>query len=180
MLFLERLMMCAQPLKDVIVPAGAKLGARKAILNDLSPAACHISYNYTHPVDVHALKAEFARQHCGFVGKKTHHTRIASVPVVTNYECHGSCKPKRRSHPTTEEEKRRIAEIEAKEIPYWYPTNPFSDVREMHIRSALHLRNITRVCDFYTKRNLWALAAVWGKISEVSGIEGSALRFIHT
>ncbi|MBI3302762.1 MAG: hypothetical protein HYZ72_11910, partial [Deltaproteobacteria bacterium] len=40
---------------------GAQRGARPAILNDLSPAACHIAYNYTHPVDVKALKAEFDR-----------------------------------------------------------------------------------------------------------------------
>jgi DNA modification methylase len=54
-------MMCARPPIGVEIPAGAKLGARKAILNDLSPAACHIAYNYTHPVDVKALKAEFDR-----------------------------------------------------------------------------------------------------------------------
>jgi len=52
-------MMCARPPKGAIVPAGSKLGARKAILNDLSPAACHIAYNYTHPVDAQALKAAF-------------------------------------------------------------------------------------------------------------------------
>lgn len=237
-------MMCAQPPKGVIVPAGAKLGARKAILNDLSPAACHIAYNYTHPVDAQALKAEFQRimeelqpefdwlygttcgkcksaatiqytiwsdifkcrrcgdaivlwdtavdhesgkvreefacPHCGFIGKKTHHTRIASVPVVTNYVCHGSCKPKRRSHPTTEDEKRHIAEIEAKEIPYWYPTDPFGDDREMYIRSALHLRNITHICDFYTKRNLWALAAVWDQGEKLPNHLRQALRLSFT
>jgi len=54
-------MMCARPPLGVEIPSGAKLGARKAILNDLSPAACHIAYNYTHPVDVKALKAEFDR-----------------------------------------------------------------------------------------------------------------------
>ena len=36
----------------------------------------------------------------------------------------------------------------------------------MYIRSALHLRNITRVCDFYTKRNLWALAAIWKYVEQ--------------
>jgi hypothetical protein len=54
-------MMCAQPPKGAIIPAGAKIGARRAILNDLSPAACHIAYNYTHPVNVRALRAEFDR-----------------------------------------------------------------------------------------------------------------------
>jgi 16S rRNA G966 N2-methylase RsmD len=55
-------MMCADPPKDILesVP-GARKGARRAILNDLSPAACHIAYNYCHPVDVEELKREFVR-----------------------------------------------------------------------------------------------------------------------
>jgi 16S rRNA G966 N2-methylase RsmD len=55
-------MMCAAPPRDILeaVP-GAKKGARRAILNDLSPAACHIAYNYCTPVDVAALKLEFER-----------------------------------------------------------------------------------------------------------------------
>ena len=47
-------MMCAKPV-------GAQLGPRKAILNDLSPAACHIAYNYCTSVDVEALKQELNR-----------------------------------------------------------------------------------------------------------------------
>lgn len=31
------------------------------ILNDLSPTVAHIAYNYCAPVDVDALKREFAR-----------------------------------------------------------------------------------------------------------------------
>ncbi len=55
-------LMCENPPEDVLqtVP-GAEKGARRAILNDLSPAACHIAYNYCTPVDVEALKAEFER-----------------------------------------------------------------------------------------------------------------------
>ena len=55
-------LMCEDPPEDIFqsVP-GAKKGARRAILNDLSPAACHIAYNYCTPVDVEALKAEFER-----------------------------------------------------------------------------------------------------------------------
>jgi DNA modification methylase len=55
-------LMCEDPPEDILqaVP-GAKKGARRAILNDLSPAACHIAYNYCTPVDVDALKAEFER-----------------------------------------------------------------------------------------------------------------------
>jgi len=236
-------MMCARPPMGVEVPPGARLGARNAILNDLSPAACHIAYNYTHPVDVKALKAEFDRimrvlqpefdwlygtscdrcdgpatiqytiwsdvykccrcgahmvlwevavdhesgavrdtfacPSCGFTGKKTKHTRVDSVPVVTNYECQNGCRPARSNHRTTKAELRLIEEINTREIPYWYPTDSVGPNREMYIRSALHLRNITRVCDFYTKRNLWALAAVWEKISNHSDDRVStALRFV--
>jgi hypothetical protein len=39
----------------------SKLGARKAILNDLSPAATFIAYNYNTPVDVQAFEREVKR-----------------------------------------------------------------------------------------------------------------------
>ncbi|MBL7065880.1 MAG: DNA methylase [Anaerolineae bacterium] len=39
----------------------ALMTGRHAILNDLSPAAVHIAYNYCTPVDVKALKREFER-----------------------------------------------------------------------------------------------------------------------
>ena len=39
----------------------SKLGARKAVLNDLSPAATFISYNYNTPVDVRAFEQEAKR-----------------------------------------------------------------------------------------------------------------------
>jgi DNA modification methylase len=39
----------------------ALMKGRRAILNDLSPAAAHIAYNYCTPIDVIALKHEFER-----------------------------------------------------------------------------------------------------------------------
>ena len=39
----------------------SKLGARKAVLNDLSPAATFIAYNYNTPVDVQAFEREAKR-----------------------------------------------------------------------------------------------------------------------
>src|SRR5882724_6675484 len=44
--------MCASPdPKTVATVPGSVAGARVAILNDLSPAACHISTNYTCPAE---------------------------------------------------------------------------------------------------------------------------------
>ena len=206
----------------------ALMTGRRAILNDLSPAACHIAYNYCTPCDVKALKAEFDRilqvlqpefdwlygttcdrcggsaaiqytvwsdvykcyrcaeqmvlwdvavdrntgrvkdtfacPNCGFTGKKTKHTRVGNVPVITNYECNGHCSPTRSEHHTTEAELLLIEAIEARDIPYWYPTHPFGPRREMW-RGGHRDADITRVCDFYTRRNLWALAALWQHIA---------------
>jgi hypothetical protein len=55
-------LMCGNvPSELVEFISGAQEGIRRCILNDLSPAACHIAYNYTTSVDSGALRAEFDR-----------------------------------------------------------------------------------------------------------------------
>jgi hypothetical protein len=57
-------LMCADPPEDLLEQFPEltdRVGPRRAILNDLSPAACHIAYNYCTPVDVDALRREFER-----------------------------------------------------------------------------------------------------------------------
>ena len=56
----------------------SKLGARKAILNDLSPAASFIAYNYNTPVDAIAFEREAQRilneveEECGWMYETLH------------------------------------------------------------------------------------------------------------
>jgi hypothetical protein len=56
----------------------SKLGARKAVLNDLSPAATFIAYNYNTPVDVHNFERETKRiqaeveEECGWMYETLH------------------------------------------------------------------------------------------------------------
>jgi len=56
----------------------SRLGARKAVLNDLSPAATFIAYNYNTPVDAHAFEREARRvlaeveQECGWMYETWH------------------------------------------------------------------------------------------------------------
>jgi DNA modification methylase len=199
----------------------ALLSGRCAILNDLSPAAVHIARNYCTPVDVAALRREFARIQaavqeefdwlygtmcdrcggpatiqytvwsdvfaCGRCGedlvlwevavdrangkvldefacptcaatwRKTQLRWLRSVPVLTNYEC-PRCRPKRAEHETTAAEKRRIAEIEATDIPYWYPTTPFREADWEMWRGVHSEQNISDISRFYTQRNMWAIA----------------------
>jgi DNA modification methylase len=56
----------------------SKLGARRAVLNDLSPAATFIAYNYNTPVDVRAFEREAKRilkeveEECGWMYRTLH------------------------------------------------------------------------------------------------------------
>lgn len=57
-------LMCADPPADILEQFPElkdRVGPRACILNDLSPAACHIAYNYNTPVNVAALRRELER-----------------------------------------------------------------------------------------------------------------------
>lgn len=133
----------------------------------IDPETGKVKNNFTCPV-------------CSATWRKTNLRWLKSVPVVTNYECHRHCKPKRANHPTTEAEKKRIAEIEAAEIPYWYPTTPFDKSWEMW-RGAHRDQGITDVSKFYTKRNLWAVASLWAMSETAANLRMQrAIRFALT
>ena len=56
--------MCIEPPTDILEQFPElkdRVGARACVLKDLSPAACHIAYNYNTPVDVAKLNREFER-----------------------------------------------------------------------------------------------------------------------
>jgi 16S rRNA G966 N2-methylase RsmD len=55
---------CGEPPVDILEQFPEmkdRVGPRACVLNDLSPAACHIAYNYNTPVDGGLLKSEFER-----------------------------------------------------------------------------------------------------------------------
>ncbi|MGH7193427.1 MAG: DNA methyltransferase, partial [Candidatus Saccharimonadales bacterium] len=54
--------------------------------------------------------------------------------------------------------------VRREDIQVWYPTTPVNSDREMYIRCALQLQGIKTVADFYTPRNLEALALLWQEI----------------
>lgn len=89
-----------------------------------------------------------------------------AVPVVTTYQCIGSC-GKRGEHSPTASERRLIEDIALQRIPYPHPRVPLNPTAEMYVRCALHLQRIHDVADFYTARNLRALGKLWREISLV-------------
>lgn len=103
------------------------------------------------------------------------------VPVLTDYECTGGCTPRRRERKPTTSELRLIKEVAQADIPYAHPHVPLDPTSEMYIRCALHLQHIRTVADFYTRRNLRALAKIWREILLVPDLRvRSVLAFAFT
>lgn len=92
---------------------------------------------------------------------------VRTEPVRVNYKC-----PRcgRREDEVDEFDLKRLEEIEEREIPYWYPKNEF--IGQEPKRN--YPRGIKRVDQFFTKRNLWALARLW----EEAGQKGDFYRFL--
>lgn len=132
------------------------------------------------------VKDTFTCPHCGETWRKTEVSFLRSTPVMTNYTytvpTKGKKQPqkakiRRAERPVSDFDLQRLKEIEEREILYWYPTTPFDNTREMW-RGMHRDAGITRACDFYTKRNLWALARLWTESQK--SIFKAALSFVLT
>lgn len=199
------------------------LTGRRVILNDLSPAAIHLSWNHTQPCDPEALKAGFARveaavseffsqayrtlhsdgspglvhwtlwstRHkcpecshrfllwdavdretgrigaeiscpgCGSSLVRRGLASLGSEPAWVSYE---SGEGQRFERHANKEDRKRAAAFQRDAIQQWYPTTRLGPDREMYIRCALQLQGVSGVQDFYTPRNLAALALLWNAI----------------
>jgi DNA modification methylase len=121
--------------------------------------------------------------------------RFGAVPVMVSYICECGCRPVRgeRRHNDPDPVRRdhfekydlgKLREIEAKEIPYWYPKD-----RMMHAPADQDCwgvewrpgRNFRTVDELFTKRNLWALAAILRMTKDINpSTSASSLLFIFT
>ena len=133
--------------------------------------------------------------HCGEEITPGRNRRCGSVPVEVSLICESGCTPARdtRRHDDPDLVKRgyfqefdlaKIAEIEAQDIPYWYPTCRMMNVPDNQERWGLlwrpYLRGVERPCDFYTRRNLWALASLFSRCAQFTPNVRDALVFALT
>jgi DNA modification methylase/transcriptional regulator with XRE-family HTH domain/DNA-directed RNA polymerase subunit RPC12/RpoP len=205
----------------------AAMAGRKAILNDLSPAAAHLAWNHTRPCDPEALATSFAAieaklaktfkalyhtcHHDGSDGlihwtlwstkhrcpncqntfllwdimdratgrlgakiacpgcsrevKRTALETLGSVPAWIAYE---TAAGKRLEKAATAADIKAALSHKRAAIKAWYPDTTIGPDREMYLRCALHLHKVASVADFYTPRNLRALALLWQEIMAVN------------
>ena len=96
--------------------------------------------------------------------KRSQLENLGSVPAWIAYE---TADGKRAEKAATSADIERAVSHKRETIEAWFPENALGVDREMYIRCALQLRGIETVADFYTPRNLYALALLWREIMAV-------------
>ena len=89
---------------------------------------------------------------------------LESAPVWASVTCTAGCR--RQERPALHEDGAEAVRVGLQPITDWCPSVPLSRDREMYIRSALALHGVENVSDFYTSRNLRALARLWARIQQ--------------
>ncbi len=116
--------------------------------------------------------------HCGLSLKRKDLLTLDSVPVWISYKTSNGT---RLEKPADRADIKKARAFRREDIKEWYPSVPLGPDREMYIRCALHLKGINEVVDFYTPRNLKALAVLWSAIEEVADSRlRAALMFAFT
>jgi 16S rRNA G966 N2-methylase RsmD len=87
----------------------------------------------------------------------------------------------RYERPPTGEDLERMIATSEEPLEDWVPDVPLGPDREMYVRCALHLQRIENVTDFWTARNLRAVARLWAAVNEEPDIRlRQALAFAFT
>ena len=119
-----------------------------------------------------SVRDEFPCPHCGAMFNKRRMERVwesrydnaikqtirqvKQVPVLIDYTVGG----KRAKKTLDKSDLALIAKIDNSDIPYWFPTDRMIEGNESRRQDSV---GITHVHHFYTKRNLWALGALYDK-----------------
>ena len=205
----------------------AALCGRRAILNDLSPAAIHLTWNHTRPCEPQALADGFAAveervakrlntlyrtthtdgtpgrihwtlwsaRHCcpvctrefllwevmdrksGRLGNtivcpgcetELRRTSLKNLGAEPAWIAYATQDGKRFEKAPDAADRQHALSFQRDAIAAWFPTTPLAADREMYIRCALQLHAVDSVPDFYTARNLEALALLWQEIRAVT------------
>jgi 16S rRNA G966 N2-methylase RsmD len=119
-------------------------------------------------------------EHCGEETVRRGAARVDRVPEWVATDCLTCGRVER---PIDARDLAAEASWHERPIEGWYPTTPIAADREMYIRSALGMQAIRSVADFYTRRNLHALAGLWAELISEPDIrlrQALALAFTNT
>jgi 16S rRNA G966 N2-methylase RsmD len=109
--------------------------------------------------------------HCGHTQRRSGIAGVASRPAEKAVAC-SACRKLQRGD-VDSSDLRVLAELDKQPLTKWLPSVPMGAEREMYRRSALHLRGIQDVSDFWNQRSKLALSALWEAIGK---LENEAVR----
>ena len=126
--------------------------------------------------------------HCNERWMKGRIPRVRVEPVEECYEYAGlraskSCltlKMFRAKRPISAEQLSRIQSYNIHEYPIKFPDFDLNKAHPRYRRDSLSGKNVHRFSDFFTKRNLLAMAALWHTIEETESTVRLALQFCFT
>lgn len=121
------------------------------------------------------LRKDLTCTNCGHQFRKTKAQVRPAQPVLVSVSC-SSCKS-RQQRPLTESEKQAATLPRRERVSDWYPTSPLHSWREMW-RGQHRDMGIATSADFFTDRNLQALAAAWRVAQQTCAPQ--AMRFAVT
>lgn len=114
---------------------------------------------------------------CGTTSAKRDLVWLRSEPVLESISCPGC---RRVERVVDASQRARILSIGRDSIHTWYPSTPFESWREMW-RGQHRTQSVETAADFFTPRNLHALADTWAAIGAVSDVDlRQALGFAFT
>lgn len=119
---------------------------------------------------------------CGLTVSRAGSIPDCSRPVFKVVDCQSGCV--HLQHGLLEaDDVRLVGRIEQRQLRHWLPQARIPTSSEMYKRSALHLRGITTVEDFYVPRAKHALSRLWHRINKTvptSARESLRLAFTNT
>ncbi len=125
--------------------------------------------------DTNEVAEAFACPHCHEQWVKKQLTLLKPKAIITDYEFVGlrsrqsqriEVATLRTARRITAKESRFVADLAGRQMPNWYPQDEVDSGREM-LRHGLLKRGIQTIGDFYTRRNLWAMARLWKEVESV-------------
>ena len=140
-----------------------------------------VLWNVAVESDTSGMKDEFECPHCRQLWTKYDLDFVRSTPVHIAIDFVGvTGRDVRVYRPISARELGRVSEIEQQPIPNWYPNAEIYPYREL-MSMGVTKHGVSRISDFYTKRNLHALAHLWAEASKCSDDRiRRATRFILT
>lgn len=142
-------------------------GHEVVLWNEADPASGSV------PRAVHCIKCGASISRAGAVPQR-------SDPVFKVVECTSGCR-RLQEGATTAADLNHLLRLAGRRLRHWFPSTSIDTSREMYKRSALHLRSVQDVGDFYLPRAKHALSGLWHQINRLRpGTVRDGLRFAFT